>query len=162
MAAKKTKTRAGSSKRTPARAQKVAKRKPAAAANPPPTIAQFMTSSVHTIGRDQSLSVAHELMNRHRIRHLPVMDGGELIGIVSQRDLYFVEALGDTPPGDIRVEEAMTQDVFEAARDTPLSEVAATMIERKLGSAVVTQRGRVVGVFSTIDGLKALRKYLPE
>jgi len=146
MAAKKTK--APPKKKKPAR--------PSA-----PTVDQFMTSSVHTIGSDQSLSLAHEMMNRYRIRHLPVLDGGELVGIVSQRDLYFVEALGDTPPADIRVEEAMTRDVFETTREAPLAKVASTMLKRKLGCAVVTQRGSVVGVFSTIDGLKALLKYLP-
>jgi acetoin utilization protein AcuB len=160
MAAKKTKARKAPSKNTPRQAQKVTKRKSALAGAP--TVAQFMTSSVHTIGSDQPLSHAHEMMNRYRIRHLPVLDQGELMGIVSQRDLYFVESLGDTPPAEIRVEEAMTQDVFEAAPDTPLAEVASTMIKRKLGSAVVTRGGKVVGVFSIIDGLKALVKYLPD
>ena len=159
MAAKKTKARKASSKNPPARAQRVVKKKPARSAAP--TVAQFMTSSVHTIGSDQPLSRAHEMMNKYRIRHLPVLDGGSLTGLVSQRDLYFVEALGDTPPTDIRVEEAMTQDVFETSRDTPLAEVASTMIKKKLGCAVVTHRGIVVGVFSIIDGLKALLKYMP-
>lgn len=159
MAAKRTKISKTANKSPRGRVKNVAKQKPARLGAP--TVAQFMTSSVQTIGSDQPLSRAHEIMNRYRIRHLPVLDGGALIGIVSQRDLYFVEALGDTPTTDIRVEEAMTQDVFETAPATPLTEVASTMIKKKLGCAVVTRAGSVVGVFSMIDGLKALLKYVP-
>jgi acetoin utilization protein AcuB len=101
------------------------------------------------------------MMNKYRIRHLPVLEGGELVGIVSQRDLYFVETLGDTPPAEIRVEEAMTTDVFVTSRDASLADVVRTMIKRKLGCAVVTRAGNVIGVFSAIDGLKALLHYAP-
>jgi hypothetical protein len=45
--------------------------------------------------------------------------------------------------------------------NTPLSQVTQTWVRRKLGSAVVTRDGRVVGVFSTIDALKALLRFLP-
>lgn len=171
MATKKTTARKApskskaSSKTKPRRsaARKVAKKKTASRATrvTVPTVAELMTSSVHTIGRDQPLTRAHEMMNQHHIRHLPVLDGGELVGIVSQRDLYFVETLGDTSPGEILLEEAMTQDVFETPGETPLAEVARTMIAKKLGCALVTRGGKVIGVFSLIDGLHALLKYLP-
>ena len=120
-----------------------------------------MTRSVHTIGRDQSFARAHELMNEHRIRHLPVLDGGKLVGILSQRDLYFVETFGTDKPSTIRVDEAMSQDVFAVSVDSRLTDVAATMLRKKLGCAVVTKDGKVVGVFSTIDALKALLSYAP-
>lgn len=159
MATKKTATRKAPSKKSRPAAPKVARA--TTAQSGAPTIAQFMTSSVHTIGTDQSLARAHEMMNKYRIRHLPVLDGGELVGIVSQRDLYFVETLGDTAPADIRVEEAMTTDVFVTSREARLVDVVGTMIKRKLGCAIVTRAGNVVGVFSAIDGLKALLKYAP-
>jgi acetoin utilization protein AcuB len=158
------------SKKTPTRKTQIQKRRTSAskgaakvvrARSDPPTVGQFMTSSVRTIGTDQSLGHAHEMMNKYRIRHLPVLDGGELVGIVSQRDLYFVETFGDTPPAEIRVDEAMTTDVFVTSRDAPLADVVRTMIKRKLGCAVVTRAGNVIGVFSAIDGLKALLQYAP-
>jgi acetoin utilization protein AcuB len=120
-----------------------------------------MTRSVQTIGGDESLSTAHALMNRHKIRHLPVLDAGELVGVVSQRDLYFVEALDDTAPARIRVDEAMTRDVYEASPDTPLRQVARKLIDKKYGCAVVTKAGKVVGVFSVVDAIRALLEYLP-
>jgi acetoin utilization protein AcuB len=121
-----------------------------------PTVAKFMTAGPHTIGRDQTLAHAHELMNKHRIRHLPVLDGGQLVGLLSQRDLYFVESLDNTTPAQIRVEEAMSTEVSETAATAPLQEVVQTLVREKHGCAVVTERGKVVGVFSTIDAMKAL------
>jgi acetoin utilization protein AcuB len=126
-----------------------------------PRISRYMTRSPHTIGRDQTLERAHELMNAHRIRHLPVLDGGELVGLLSQRDMYFVEMLDSTPRAEVKVEEAMTQDVFEVQNDAKLAQVAATMLRKKLGCAVVTEAGKVVGVFSTTDALRALVEHLP-
>ena len=120
------------------------------------TVAEFMTRSPHTIGRDQTLALAHELMRKYRIRHLPVLEGGQLIGLVSQRDLYFVEALDGSAPERVTVAEAMTQDVFAVAAATPLERVVETMISKKHGCAVISDGGKVAGVFSTIDGLRAL------
>jgi len=137
-------------------------RKRAQSAAAVPAVADFMTRSPHTIGRDQTLVQARELMNKYRIRHLPVLDGGRLVGILSQRDLYFVESLDGSSSSDrVSVEEAMSQDVFETTGETPLSQVTQAMVRRKLGSAVVMRDGRIAGVFSTIDAMKALLRFLP-
>jgi acetoin utilization protein AcuB len=134
--------------------------KAAKAAKSVPTVADFMTRSPHTIGRDQTLKQAHDLMNKYRIRHLPVLEGGELVGLVSQRDLYFVESLDGEAPARITVEEAMSQDVFEVPLTATLEQVTQSMVRKKHGCAVVLQDERVVGVFSTIDAMKALLHYL--
>ena len=121
-----------------------------------PIIADHMTRTPHLIGAEQSLSAAHEVMRANGIRHLPVLHGGKLVGVVSQRDLHFVEALRDVDPDDVTVEEAMTQDVYAVPPRTPLKEVVNEMAERKLGSAVVVEGNRIVGVFTTIDALDTL------
>ena len=157
-AKKKTKARKAPVKKVKRGAAKIAGKKPKPRGAL--TVSQCMTRSVHTIGRDQMLSFAHETMNKHRIRHLPVLDGGKLVGLVSQRDLYFVEALDNTSPDRVPVDEAMTQDVFETGPDTPLSDVVRTMLDKKYGCAVVTEGGQVVGVFSAIDALEAFLKFL--
>ena len=51
------------------------------------TIDQVMTPQPYTIGRDQTLATAHQMMRAHLVRHLPVLEHSELVGIVSQRDL---------------------------------------------------------------------------
>lgn len=57
------------------------------------TAGAHMTPQPLTIGRNEPLVTAHRLMNEHGVRHLPVLEHGELIGIVSQRDLYFLETI---------------------------------------------------------------------
>jgi acetoin utilization protein AcuB len=125
-----------------------------------PTIRQYMTHNPHTIGREQTLEVAHRVMREHRVRHLPVLEGGKLVGLVSQRDLHLIETLRDVDPAETTVEEAMTMDVYVTAPNTPLAEAARVMAENKYGSAVVVDRAKIVGVFTTVDALLALAQLL--
>jgi acetoin utilization protein AcuB len=120
----------------------------------------FMTPSPHTVGRQQSLHLARSLMHKHHIRHLPVLDGGKLVGLLSERDLGVVEGLSGADPASITVEEAMTAATYVVAPDAPLETVAAEMAEMKLGSAVVMDAGHVVGVFTSVDALAALAALL--
>lgn len=121
-----------------------------------PTVAKYMTSSPFCIGFDQSLAFAHRLMREHDIRHLPVLSGGKLVGILSDRDLNFAETFQDVDPNRVKVEEAMTPLPYSVAPDVPLRLVAREMAERKYGSAVVMQDHRVIGVLTTTDALRAL------
>jgi len=111
-----------------------------------PPVQKFMTKSPHSVGKDQTLERAHEVMRKHRIRHLPVLEGGKLIGIVTQRDLHLVETLRDVDPSLVTVEDAMSSDVYAVEPDTGLDVVAEALAEHKYGSAVVIQKGRVVGI----------------
>src|ERR1700749_674422 len=95
------------------------------------SIDHFMTRNPHSIGRDQTLAAAHERMRAIGGRHLPVMDGGKLVGIVSHRDLLSVETLKDVDPAAVRVEDAMSPDVYVVPPTRALGEVAAMMVERK-------------------------------
>lgn len=143
-------------KAKPAPAKAKPKASPAAKASSAGSVAAYMTASPHTIGRDQTLVRAHELMNKHGIRHLPVLEAGQLVGILSQRDLFFVESLDASSPAAVTVDDAMTQDVSAVGKTTPLAKVVDSMLQRKHGCAVVTDGGKVVGVFSTIDALRVL------
>jgi acetoin utilization protein AcuB len=126
------------------------------------TIAERMTRNPHLIGAEQSIAAAHHLMRTNGIRHLPVLHGGKLVGVVSQRDLHFIETLRDVNPETMSVEEAMTQDVFAVSPRTPLKEAVSEMAERKLGSAVVVEGQKIVGVFTTIDALDTLADILQD
>jgi acetoin utilization protein AcuB len=102
------------------------------------------------------------MMQEHRIRHLPVLDGGRIVGLLSERDLFLVETLPNVNPTNVRVDEAMVQEVFTVEPDAPIGEVVERMIARKVGSAVVCDEDRVVGVFTTIDALGALHELLEQ
>ena len=125
-----------------------------------PPVQRYMTPAPHTVGNDQPLSKAHEIMREHGIRHLPVMHGNRLVGVVSDRDVAIITALDDVNPTLITVEDAMTSDVLTVGPDTPLDEVASLMAERKAGSVVIEQNHKVVGIFTTVDGMTELADLL--
>jgi acetoin utilization protein AcuB len=120
-------------------------------------VGRHMSAAPLTLGADQTLSVAHRLMRERRIRHLPVLRGGKLVGLLSQRDLMLIETLPDVDPATVPVEDAITTDVFAVSPETP---VAARMAECKLGSAVVMEQDRVVGVFTATDACRTLARFL--
>ncbi len=118
-------------------------------------IGEVMTASPHTIGQEQTLSVAHDLMRSFDVRHLPVLEGGKLVGMLSDRDLHLLESFRDVDPHKTRVEEAMSPEPFTVTPNEPLSKVAAEMARHRFGSAVVVDPcGKVLGVFTTVDALR--------
>jgi len=98
------------------------------------TIKQFMTASPHSIGQDQPLSVAHEMMRTHAIRHLPVLHVGE----------------------------AMSTETYAVEPRTTMLEVAAEMADHRYGAAVVIDKERLVGIFTTVDGMRLLSTVLAD
>jgi acetoin utilization protein AcuB len=107
------------------------------------------------------MSQAHELMRSHRIRHLPVLEAGKLVGIVSDRDLHLIETLPDSDPDEVAVEEAMTEDVYVVSPDEPVDAVVERMAAHKYGCAIVAnRRGLVEGIFTTVDAMQVLADVL--
>ena len=93
---------------------------------PIPAIQKHMTTSPHSIGIDQPLSRAHAFMREHKIRHLPVLSGGKLVGMLTDRDLHLVESLEGVDPEKVLVEDAMSSTVYSVTPEMPLDDVAAT------------------------------------
>ncbi len=127
---------------------------------PIPMIQKYMTTSPHSIGVEQPLSKAHDMMREHGIRHLPVLHGGKLVGMITDRDLHLVESLVGVDPSKVKVEEAMATVVYAVTPECPLDEVVGTMGEHKYGSAVIMQNEKVVGIFTTVDVCRALAELL--
>jgi acetoin utilization protein AcuB len=117
---------------------------------------EFMTSSPYTIGHDQTLTTAHRMMRKHNIRHLPVLEGGCLVGVLSQRDVYCVEGLSGADRDQVAVSEAMSTEVFTVRPEASVGATVSYMATRKLGSAVVVDGSAVVGVFTVTDALHLL------
>lgn len=125
-----------------------------------PRIDKYMTPNVQTIGDQQPMAMAHRMMREEGIRHLPVLHQGKLVGIVTDRDLHLVESLQDVDPEKVAVSEAMTPDPYVVPPETALDDVVATMAAKKYGSAVIADRGRVVGIFTTVDACSAFAEVL--
>jgi acetoin utilization protein AcuB len=122
----------------------------------PVSIQEVMTEQPITIGRNESLATAHEMMRIHGCRHLPVLEHGDLVGIVTQRDLYLLETIAGVDLTTDLVDECMTTDAYAVLPDAPLVEVAGHMATEKCSCAVVIERGRVIGIFTTTDALRVL------
>jgi acetoin utilization protein AcuB len=125
-----------------------------------PTIHKWMSTSPFTIERTETLSSAHKLMRREGIRHLPVLENGKLVGIITERDLHLIETLQDVDPDQVKIEEAMTTHPYFVAPDARIDEVVAEMAEHKYGAAVVLQNQKVVGMFTTVDVMHAFTDLL--
>lgn len=117
------------------------------------TINSHMTRVPHTIGLEQSIAEADRRMRAFGCRHLPVLKGGALQGIISQRDIALVSALGSVDPEALPVEEVMVQEPLVVSPTAELADVVARMADDRLETAVIIDHQRVVGVFTTTDAL---------
>lgn len=126
-----------------------------------PHVDECMSRQVVTIPRNLSIADARQRMFNHHIRHLPVMEDGHVVGIVSERDLNTLRSLSrKIDPDQMEVSTAMVSNPYICHPDTPLDEVVETLANHKIGCALVTDQGKLVGVFSVIDGLKQLVRML--
>ena len=125
-----------------------------------PSIQKYMSTQPHTINADVTLDKAEAMMREYRIRHLPVLRGGKLIGILSDRDLKMVETFKDVDPTQIKVEEACSVDPQMATPSSKLDEVCSEMANHKYGCVLVTDNNKLVGIFTWIDALNAMREIL--
>lgn len=120
-------------------------------------VGDHMTPTPVCIALEADLGAAVDLMREHGIRHLPVMDGAELAGVVTDRDLAMIESLLPEEWQQICVAEAMTPQPYAVTERAPLWEVAKHMAHEKIGCAVVTDaHGDVIGLFTTTDALRVL------
>ncbi len=125
-----------------------------------PTVMNYMTVMPHSIGSDQTIDVAHKMMKEHDIRHLPVLTGGQITGVISDRDLKLAMSIKGVDATKTTVEEILTTDVFLVKPESKLDSVVKTMAEKKIGSVLVVDHHRLIGVFTTTDALKALHELL--
>ena len=125
-----------------------------------PTIGDFMTKLPATVDAELQVLDALDRMYVDNVRHLPVVDAeGKLVGLLSSRDIAQLASEGSDLEKTL-VSDTMSRAPYSCAADTPLNDVAFQMEDKKLGSTVVTENGKPVGIFTTIDALKAVRSLL--
>jgi acetoin utilization protein AcuB len=120
-----------------------------------------MTREVVTLSPQTTAAEVLALCREKGIRHLPVMEEGRLVGMVSDRDLRSATpALGDPARAEalqkIRVSGVMVGDVLTAHPADPIEQAASTMREKKIGCLPVLEAGELVGILTTSDVMEAL------
>lgn len=119
-------------------------------------IRKYMTLAPKVIGYDQTLGQASDYMRKLHVHHLPVSKAGKLIGVVSDRDINLALYFRSQDALQMTVSETLTEKPFFATSDMSVQEVAAQMISERYGCVLVMEHGRLVGIFTCIDALKAL------
>jgi acetoin utilization protein AcuB len=96
-------------------------------------------------------------MKEHGIRHLPVLQRGELIGVISDRDIKTAVGglMGETPH-TMLMRDICRTNPYTASPDTPLEEVAAEMEKHRYGSVLIVENRQLKGIFTTMDACRAL------
>jgi acetoin utilization protein AcuB len=129
-----------------------------------PSIKAVMTPFPWKVRLDDPLSHATAVMRERKIRHLPVTDGDQLVGIVTERDITLVEqAVGDSrESASLRVRDACVIDAYVVDLSAPLDRVLAEMAERHIGSALVVKRGKLAGIFTSSDACHHFGRFLAQ
>lgn len=135
-----------------------------------PVVRHAMTSPVETLPPDATMEDGILLEMRRRVRHIPIVEDGNLVGIVTDRDLKratpsvlsgvdreeYERVVRGTP-----LSRVMTRDPVTVTPETPLREAVGIMVERKYGSLpVLDGDGRLVGILTESDALRAFQALL--
>lgn len=124
-----------------------------------PQIEDHMTDYPSVAPSAMTVIQAMDFMQKNDVRHLPVVEHGQVIGIVSERDLKQAEILSDAMT--LVVTDIMTPNPYCVRVGTPLLEVTQEMAKHKYGCTIVlNQLGRVVGIFTTSDGMRVLSELI--
>lgn len=122
-------------------------------------VEEFTTPCPITVDRKATITSVTEIMRKEGIRHIPVVDGDEAVGLISDGDLKL--ALAFVGADRFVAEDIMSKDLYTVAPDTSLDSVALDMAKRKYGSAIVNDwEGKIYGIFTTTDALNALVEVL--
>lgn len=125
-----------------------------------PQIQKYMTVLPKSIGEDQTLAQAKNFMSTLKLRHLPVLKAGKLVGILTERDINFILQFNDVDPEKVKVDEAYSSAPYATSPSTPLDEVVSHMADKKYGCALIVDNGKLVGIFTEVDAYRALSELL--
>jgi len=126
-------------------------------------VREIMMGSPVTLKPEDTLDLANDVISLGRIRHIPVVDDGRLVGILTDRDLIGAAAsqiFGLKQKNksallkSVLIKEVMRKRVVTVAPETPIKDVAHLMADKKIGCVPVVSAGAVVGLVTTTDILR--------
>ena len=129
-------------------------------------VKEIMSTEVTVVDRNDPLSKIEELMVAKKLRHLPVVEDGKLLAIITQRDLFkaaMSSVLGYGKKAQkaflqtVPAKEIMVEPVITVAPETSVAEAMDLMLQKEIGCLPVTDGAKVVGIVTKTDLLRHLR-----
>jgi predicted transcriptional regulator len=126
-------------------------------------VREIMMGSPVTLKPDETLDLANDVISLGRIRHIPIIEDGRLVGVLSERDM--MGAATTTIFGlkrksksallkSVLIKDVMKKKVVTVKPDTPIKDAAHLMKEKKIGCVPVVNDGSLVGLVTTTDILR--------
>lgn len=125
-----------------------------------PRIKSVMTPFPYSIAPSASLEDAEGMMDEYNIRHLPVCEGQEVVGVLSARELKVGRNLAEGR--ELTVRHVCTLEPLLVDLEEPLDQVTAKMAEARIGCAIVRRAGKLAGILTTTDVCRLLGKVLSD
>lgn len=129
-------------------------------------VREMMSKDIEVVDRNDTLLAVEERMAAKQLRHLPVLEQGDIVGIVTQRDLFkaaMSSAMGYGAKAQqaylqsVRVKEIMVYPVVTVSPDTPVAAAADLIITKGIGCLPVVDDHRLIGIVTKTDLLRCLR-----
>lgn len=116
---------------------------------------EFTSPASIFVAPESSAQEILDIFKRESIRHIPVVEANKPVGIISERNVLYFANLDNFD--ELSAMDIMTEEPFKVLLGTMIDEVALSMSEQKIGSAlVVNPKGELEGIFTSTDGLNAL------
>jgi CBS domain-containing protein len=123
-------------------------------------VKDVMVKEMATLDVNDELSLANDIMRLGRVRHLPVVDGARLLGIISERDLFrssLAQALGSGGKTSrelmktVRIKDIMVRELVTISPEMDLLQAVKIMVDKKIGCLPVVDHDRLVGLITETD-----------
>lgn len=125
------------------------------------SLKQVMTPVPYRVSSEAPLVSAKQEMHHHNVRHLPVVDGESIVGILSQRDIAVASALAKhvTDEDKLLVKDVCSLDPYIVDVGEHFDVVLLAMAHNRYGSAIVTEEDQMVGIITTTDVCRVCGEY---
>ncbi len=120
-------------------------------------VEEYTTPNPITVEADAAIEKVYDIMKKHGIRHVPVLNGNAVVGIISERDVRVAHNLSRKEKLMVKALDVMVTEPVTVSAGAALDDVAFEMSRNKIGSVLVNdENDELLGIFTVTDALNAL------
>lgn len=127
-----------------------------------PTLKTAMTPFPYSVQLETTLTAVRNLMQAHNIHHIPVMNDGKIVGVITEKEIETRQKVlnGGDNEKSLEVLHVPMSKAYVVDINEPLENVLLTMANKRIGATVITKHGKLVGVFTYIDACRYFGQYI--